>query len=111
MLMQKKLSKSRLIIYIVIITVLVLGSLYLLYESFIAGMFVVPSEPSDSMESPVENLTVPSSELMFTDDFIHRAPYQNLKMASDKPLVINQLGRSNPFSPINYNSVSTSTKP
>lgn len=93
MLIPKKLKESKRFILIGIV-VLVLGVIgYLVYTNLFTA------SPTSSVGQKKINQPVATSkiDLKFADDFLQKAPYNQLRSHTELPVTVEQVGRPDPF--------------
>ena len=116
MLMEKKISQKRKIVYLVIIAIMIVATFYVIYAYFLKDTFVAPIDPDEiNVQTEDGNVSVQTAnvefeKIEFADSFLKKAPYINLKPAPGSTVSPTASGRLNPFIQIQINN-STSTKP
>lgn len=109
MLIPKKLSDNRKKIYTVIITIFILAALYLIYDTYLSSFFKSWNNQVSLDDKPVDSIIIPNLQFQFTEEFINKFPYNNLKPALAEVQYVDELGRNNPFQEISFTQPSTPT--
>lgn len=99
MLVPKKISASRSIFMMVVITLIISVIGYLVYKTFIQEEEVI-DENSQSISKEIDQFD--RIETDFSNDFIYQKPYTNLIQNGVLPVKPSVNGRSNPFAEIPF---------
>ena len=116
MLMQKKITRNRKISYLIMIAILASASVYIIYVSFLEGRFVSDFDPDNNANNDQEEIQINPAvgvdyeKIEFTDSFLNKAPYINLKPAPISSVGAISSGRPDPFLQV-QSQTATSTEP
>jgi len=108
--MQKKLTAKRKMIYVAIMVIMILATIYVGYYYFLkdtlpaadstAETEITESETDGTDETDgteVPTIIPTSNKIEFSDGFLKKAPYINLRPATTQTINISNNGRLNPF--------------
>jgi hypothetical protein len=111
MLVPKKASKTRQMLLIVIVVIIFGAIIYILYTNFFAGSLPTSGESPDTaaLTQSVLALAVSDLEFKLDNDFLTKPPYINLKPVLTGPIIVDQIGRTNPFDQIIFRPGYTAT--